>query len=227
MNSKDTDKDKIEKKEEGDRPVHITEEHLFELIERGSQKTAEECFKHFEKLHKDEMLIQRKVHLEDKEFERQKEHEEREFKRKNLRMERWWRVFAIILAAAGFYLFWIGSIETEKANSVRAVNQHKIDMIQADLKEKKQLLNKAGLALGDLRRVNYDILVRCKYGHPYSLEKQELLRWNANQRMIDAFVMVPYIFNDQVYQKQKELIQFGFNMKDVCAYKGNYDDKAS
>ena len=117
MNSKDTDKDKIEKKEEGDRPVHITEEHLFELIERGSQKTAEECFKHFEKLHKDEMLIQRKVHLEDKEFERQKEHEEREFKRKNLRMERWWRVFAIILAAAGFYLFWVGSIETEKANS--------------------------------------------------------------------------------------------------------------
>ena len=114
------------------------------------------------------MLIQRKVHLEDKEFERQKEHEEREFKRKNLRMERWWRVFAIVLAAAGFYLFWIGSIETEKAAVQRAANEHKIDMIRSDITEKKQLLIRTEFAIGNLRSVNDDILLGCKYGHPYS-----------------------------------------------------------
>jgi hypothetical protein len=225
MSSRDTDKDKIEKKAEGDRQVHITEEHLFDLIERGSQKTAEECFKHFEKLHNDEMQFQHKVHLEDKEFERQKDHEEREFKRKNLRIERWWRVFAIVLAAAGFYLFWIGSIETEKATSQRAANEHTIDLIRADMAEKKKVLDKASIAIGNMRQINYNILLKCKYGHPYSMEEQESMRWAADQKIIDAFALAPYVFNDEVYDKQKELIQFSVSVKDVCAYKGDYDSK--
>ena len=98
-------------------------------------------------------------------------------------------------------------------------------MIRADLTEKKQLLNKASLAIGNLRQVNFNILLKCKYGHPYSKEKQESMRWTADQKVIDSFALMPYVFDDNVFEKVKKLIQFSYNIKDICDYKGNFDDE--
>jgi len=203
--------------------VTISEEELLKLIERARNKTASECHSFFEKFHKEELEFQRKVELENREFERQREHEEREYRKKNERSERWWKGFFAILALVGFYFFFVTNIETEKGNTQRAANEHKIDLLREDITEKKQLLKKGSDAIGNMRQVNYEILLRCKYNHPYTQEEQNLLRFTVGEKVIDAFALFPYVFNDEALNKVKELVLFDSGIADICEYKGNYD----
>ncbi len=221
MNSKDKP---IENKDE--KPTTISEKQLFESVERARQTTESACFKHFEKFHKEEMEFQRKVQLEDREYERQKRAEEKEHERRHLKSELWWKIFATILAIAGLYLFFYGSIETEKATSERAANQHRIDIIREDITEKKKIIESGSQAISSLRSVYADIIRNCRYGHPYSQERQDAMRQAAWQKIADAFAVVPYVFDENVMNKGRSLIQFDASIKDVCKYKGVIDDKA-
>lgn len=212
-------------KDDRDKLIHITEDHLIDLVETASHKTASDCFTHFEKFHKEEMEFQRRVQLEDREFERQKHHEEVDYQRRNARIDRWWKFFGIILAVAGFYLFWLQGLETEKAASLRAENQHKIDLIREDIAEKEKMLQTGSLAIVNLRSINHKILLACKYDHPYSTEQQISMRWTGREGVVQAFTTSDVIFNDNVYKEVQDLIQFDQSIKNICTSQIDMDLK--
>lgn len=219
-------KDKSEKEEKiGSENVQISEEHLLELIEHANQETVSTCLRHFEKFHKEELEFQRKVQLEDREYKRQKEKEDAKIKRDEVRNERFWRLLAILLALAAMYwLVWDGS-RTRDENQKRAAKEHQIDLIREDIKEQKQILQNGGDAISNLRTVYAEILRNCQYGHPFPQEKQDALRREAWQKIVDAFALVPYDFNETVVDKARELVKFDTSIKDLCRYKGNLDDR--
>jgi hypothetical protein len=208
MKADDTDKLKegnnTQKPEE--KPINLTEERLLKLLERERHFTASECFKFFEKFQK----------------------EEKEAQRENARAERWWKygstLFGILVAVGGFYLLWFSGLETETATSKRLYNQHQVALIQADIAEKKKLLEEGSYAIGDLRKVSYKILLHCEYNHPYTQEEQDEMRWMARQKIADTFSLGVYVFNQEFSKREADLISFDANIKDICTYKGDYDE---
>jgi len=196
-----------------------SEEKLIHLLERARHNTAEECFTHFEKFHQDEQEFQRNIQIEDREYERKKQEQDILFKKEHMRNERFWKVLATILAIGGFYLLFWSGVETAKESSRRAVNEHQIDLIRQDIAEQKETLQVATEAISHMRSVYAEILRNCEYGHPLSMEKQDEMRREAWQGVVDSLAMIPYTFNEAVLDKGKELIQFDEHIKDLCTYK--------
>ncbi len=50
------------------------------------------------------------------------------------------------------------------------------------------------------------------------------MRWDAQQKVIDIFTIVPIVFGQDVLLKDKNLIQYESNIKDVCAYHEDIDN---
>ncbi len=74
-----------------------------ESIENTYRQIIDQDFKKFEEKFIAEMKLQRQSGIEDREFERKKFEEEKDFQHKNIRIERWWKIFGLILAVSGFY----------------------------------------------------------------------------------------------------------------------------
>ena len=76
-----------------------------------------------------------------------------------------------------------------------------------------------------MRKVRYHIVLHCKNGHPVTLEKQELMRFNARNAVALAFTGSRFVFNDAVEKKLDELTAFDESIKDVCAKGAPGDNK--
>lgn len=212
--------------------IKLTEEKLFEFLELSSQKATSACLKQFEEVQKGQLEFNKKIQLESLEFEKQKyfndQKEKEETKitqRKNMKLITLGKIFGGILAITGVLAGWVTSLQHEKANNERAAQNYKIDLVRQDIAEKKKILEAGTEAITNLRGVYAELRLNCKYGHPYSQEKQDAMRQVAWQRIANVFATIPYAFNEAVFNKGRELVLFDEHIPDVCSYKGNPDDR--
>ncbi len=212
--------------------TEFTEEKLLNYIELACEKATKNVIQRLEKSSKEEFELQAKIQNENIGFEREKLRMQQEMHRESIKSEErkynidhYLKFIAAIVAVISIFQYFYSELHQENANNKRAANQYKIDLIREDIKEKKDILKSASKSISNLRNVNADIIRRCTYGHPYSQEKQDELRWKARQKIVDAFAVIPIVFGQDVVSHGRYIIQYDFNIKDVCVYKENIDNK--
>jgi len=130
-----------------------------------------------------------------------------------------------LIGIGAFYLAYQASTDETAIANKRAYDQAKAINVAATVRRKIEWMKKMNSSVINMRKVRYHILLRCKHGHPDSLEKQELLRLNAALDVIHAFTGSQFIFNDAVQKKVDQLIKFDRSVKNVCAKGAPKDDK--
>lgn len=134
----------------------------------------------------------------------------------------WWKygsfVIGILLGVGGmYYASRTIDIQAEEAQAAE-YHQRVAMVIKDDLIEKKDMLKQASLAARNYRSVDQEIIRRCKYNHPYSMEEQERIRWDASTGLINAITLAPYVFDESVINRARYFINFENSIKDLCKY---------
>ncbi len=114
--------------------------------------------------------------------------------------------FSILIAAGSFYLAHEATYYNKEAELIRHEKEEKITwMRQIDT------------AILNMRKLRYDIVRECTYGTPMPLKEQEALRMAAMFEFMKAHVGARFIFSEEMQNKARELVQFDYSVKDICA----------
>lgn len=139
----------------------------------------------------------------------------------------WWKYTTFLLAfLMGVYGIYYASVTVHNqtvAASKTEAHSWEVGVYREDMTEEKSTMQASSNAIHDMRTVDQKIYWRCQYGHPYSMEEQLILRWDARGKVINAFMLAPYIFNQDVYNAAKQILKYEQSVKDICTLK-SFDD---
>ncbi len=130
-----------------------------------------------------------------------------------------------VFAIAGFYLAWQSNMENNKAAEIRAEQESRNLQLTEQIKYKITFWREITDAIIQMRKTREYIVLRCQFGMPYTAYEQNRLRFEASYNTVKVITGTNRIFNQEVYEKLRQLVEFDKSVADVCAANAPSDEK--